>query len=175
MALNEMQKRFVAAYIAEPNATQAAIKAGYSKKTAASQGERLLRHVEISRAVKTGLEAVLTKAGLKAADVIEAIRRPIHGDIRNLFYADGSLKPITELSADDAAMIAGFEVIIKNAVAGDGITDTIHKVKLVDRAKYVEMGAKHFKLLTDVVQHTTDDERMAKLLAGRKRASKAAK
>jgi phage terminase small subunit len=42
-----MQRRFVEAYLLKPNATQAAIKAGYSAKTAASQGERLLRNVEV--------------------------------------------------------------------------------------------------------------------------------
>jgi hypothetical protein len=58
------------------------------------------------------------------------------------------------LSFDEAALIAGFEVVIKNAAAGDGHTDTIHKVKLKDQARYVEMAMKHFGLLTDKVEHS---------------------
>ena len=44
--LNDKQKLFYKEYLIDTNATQAAIRAGYSKKTAYSQGQRLLKHVE---------------------------------------------------------------------------------------------------------------------------------
>lgn len=44
--LNDKQKRFYHEYLIDFNQTQAAIRAGYSKKTAYSQGNRLLKHVE---------------------------------------------------------------------------------------------------------------------------------
>lgn len=47
--LNKYQRKFVAIY--SGNATQAAKKAGYSKKTAYSQGQRLLKNVEIAKAL----------------------------------------------------------------------------------------------------------------------------
>lgn len=46
MALNGRQVQFYKEYLVDSNATQAAIRAGYSKKTAYSQGQRLLKHVE---------------------------------------------------------------------------------------------------------------------------------
>ena len=46
----------MAEYLACMNASEAARRAGYSAKTAASQAERLLRNVEISEAVKKALE-----------------------------------------------------------------------------------------------------------------------
>lgn len=46
MALNEKQKQFYKEYIVDANATQSAIRAGYSEKTAYSQGQRLLKNVE---------------------------------------------------------------------------------------------------------------------------------
>lgn len=46
MALNAKQKQFYKEYVVDANATQSAIRAGYSKKTAYSQGQRLLKHVE---------------------------------------------------------------------------------------------------------------------------------
>ena len=46
MALNEKQKNFYKEYLVDSNATQAAKRAGYSEKTAYSQGQRLLKHVE---------------------------------------------------------------------------------------------------------------------------------
>lgn len=47
MALNERQQRFCDEYLIDLNATQAAIRSGYSKNTAYSMGQRLLKNVEI--------------------------------------------------------------------------------------------------------------------------------
>ena len=54
--LPNRQARFVAEYLIDLNATKAAIRAGYSKKTAYSQGQRLLKNVEVASQVadKTG-------------------------------------------------------------------------------------------------------------------------
>ena len=49
---DERQIRFVEEYIKDLNATQAAIRAGYSKKTARSQGARLLTNVDILEAIQ---------------------------------------------------------------------------------------------------------------------------
>ena len=50
--LNQKQKRFVVEYLIDLNATQSAIRAGYAEKTAYSQGQRLLKHVEIQAAIQ---------------------------------------------------------------------------------------------------------------------------
>lgn len=47
VALNDKQQRFCDEYLIDLNATQAAIRSGYSKKTAYSQGQRLLKHDEV--------------------------------------------------------------------------------------------------------------------------------
>lgn len=52
VALTEKQRRFVDYYVKTANATQAAIKAGYSERTAAQTGARLLRNVKIASAVE---------------------------------------------------------------------------------------------------------------------------
>ena len=54
MKLNYKQKKFVAEYLKEPNATQAAINAGYSKKTSYSQGQRLLKNQKVSSLIDEG-------------------------------------------------------------------------------------------------------------------------
>ena len=52
--LTAKQRRFVAEYLVDLNATQAAIRSGYSHKTAEQQGYRLLRNVQIGAAVDKG-------------------------------------------------------------------------------------------------------------------------
>lgn len=64
MALTPKQQRFVDAYLVEPNATKAAIAAGYSKKTAYSAGGRLLKNVEVAAAVAKRQERASAKADL---------------------------------------------------------------------------------------------------------------
>lgn len=50
--MNERQQRFADAYLENPNATRAAIEAGYSQKTAGSQGQRLLKNVEVAAYIR---------------------------------------------------------------------------------------------------------------------------
>ena len=152
--MNAKQQRFVAEYLKDLNATQAAARAGYSAKTAEQQGWRLLRNAGIAAAVAKGQEKHLESARLTATGTLEAIRRQVYGDIRTLFDEHGNFKPIKQLSEEEASLIAGFEVVIKNAAAGDGHTDTVLKVRLKDQAKYVEMASKHFGLLTERLEHS---------------------
>lgn len=49
--MNARQQAFVEHYLTDLNATQAAIRAGYSEKTAYSAGQRLLKHVEVAPAI----------------------------------------------------------------------------------------------------------------------------
>lgn len=67
--LTERQRRFVEAYLASPNATQAAITAGYSKKTAKSQGQRLLTNVDIAELLKDRVETAIITANEILTDV----------------------------------------------------------------------------------------------------------
>src|SRR5208282_452074 len=57
MSLNARQSRFVAEYIQSGNATQAAIAAGYSERTAGQIGSRLLKKVEVAAQVAKAIRA----------------------------------------------------------------------------------------------------------------------
>jgi len=96
---------------------------------------------------------IRTRAELSAGRTLEQIRRGAFYDVRKLFDAHGRFRPILQLSEEEGAMIGGFEIVKRNITSGDGHVDTVLKVKLVDRAKYVEMAAKHHGLLTEKVEH----------------------
>ena len=164
------QAQFVAEYRKDMNATQAAIRAGYSRKTAASQGERLLRHVEIAVAVAEKTQQQLDKADLTAERTLEEMRRLAFSNVQDLFDEEGNLRPIHTLSREQAACIASLEVIVKNAQAGDGHQDIVHKVRVWDKTRTLEMLGKHFALLVDRVKVEGDDALIAALQAGRNRA-----
>lgn len=159
--LTPKHQLFIAAYLANGlNATQAAIKAGYSAKTAAQAGHRLIRHVEIAAEivqkrveVTAAAAAVLAEeAGeelLTAERVLLEVARLAFVDKRAFFDEFGNLKPIKDLTPAQGACLASFEVIKKNAEAGDGIIDTVHKFKVWDKPKALDMLMKHFNLMIE--------------------------
>ena len=169
------QQLFILEYRKDLNATQAARRAGYSKKTAGQIGERLLKNVEILKAIAQATERQMDRAELSAARVLEEMRRLGFSNVKKLFDEQGNLKPIHELSDEDAACIAGIEVVMKNATAGDGKVDRVLKVKVWDKRATLEMLGKHFALLTERVIHEGGQELIAALYAGRDRAAKRGK
>lgn len=73
--LTEKQKRFVAEYLIDLNATQAAIRAGYSAKTANQQGPRLLVNTGVQQAISQGAQKRVRNAEVTAQDVLEGLYR----------------------------------------------------------------------------------------------------
>lgn len=57
MALTPKQARFVQEYLIDLNATQAAVRAGYSERTACEQGSRLLANVKVQTALQAAMQA----------------------------------------------------------------------------------------------------------------------
>lgn len=176
--LTPLGKRFVAEYLLDLNATRAYMRAHphcTNENTAAVNGWKLLRNAKVKALIATGTAKQLAEQGLSAARVLEELRRLAFSDLRPLFDRHGCLKPIGTLTDAQAAAVAGMEVIIKNAQAGDGHTDTIHKIKLWDKTRALEMLAKHFKLLTEVIQVETSEAQLARLDQGRLRNAHRAK
>jgi phage terminase small subunit len=129
---------FVQAYMANGhNATQAAITAGYSSKTAYSQGQRLLKHVEISGQLAEMAREAGNAAGLTVERVLEEVRRLSFSDPRKLYRKDGTPIPIAELDDDTAAMISAIEV------DADG---RLTRIRLWDKNAALEKAMKHLGL-----------------------------
>ena len=169
MALTPKQRRFVAEYLVDLNATEAAKRCGYSEKTARSQGSDLLTVPDIAKAVAAAQERQLNSIELTAARVLEELRRLAFSDTRAFFDEHGNLRPIHELTAEQGSQLAGIEVIKKNAEAGDGHIDTVHKIKLWDKTRSLEMLCKRFGLLTDRIEVTGAMDLVTRIAAARAR------
>lgn len=78
------------------------------------------------------------------------------GEVKRRWEA-GDVRPLNDLTEEERSCIAGVEVVLKNAEAGDGITDRILKYKLEPRSKYVEMAAKYHSLLVEKVDVSVTD------------------
>lgn len=117
--LTAKQAAFVAEYLVDKNATQAAIRAGYSKRTAASIGEENLRKPEIASAVAANLAKQADTLELSAERILKERARLAFLDPRKLFDEDGAPKPIQALDPDTAAAIVGIDVLEQYEGAGE--------------------------------------------------------
>lgn len=80
--LNPKQRRFVDEYLVDLNAKQAAMRAGYSPKTAESQGSRLLSHAKVSEAIQHGQAQIANKYEVTQEYVIEKLIENLDGSLR---------------------------------------------------------------------------------------------
>ena len=91
--MTEKQKRFADEYLIDLNATQAAIRAGYSKKTAYSQGERLLKNVEVEKYIQERMKQLASEKVATAEEVIQYLTSVLRGEAKG-----------EEIVVDDAGM-----------------------------------------------------------------------
>ncbi len=75
MSLTPKQARFVEEYLVDLNATQAAIRSGYSEKTAYSVGHENLKKPEIAAALQEAKEARSERTGITADEVIQGLKQ----------------------------------------------------------------------------------------------------
>lgn len=165
-ALNPNQERFAAEYLVDLNATQAAIRAGYSPKTAKEQGARLLTNAHIQRAVQERRKEHQANTGLTVERVLTEAMRLAFFDIRKLTDAEGNPLPINQLDDDTAAAIQGLELATERMRGDeDGAETVVRKYKVADKNVALERLFKHLGLFAKDNAQTNPAEAMQKLLA----------
>jgi phage terminase small subunit len=149
------QQMFVKEYLVDLNGTQAAIRAGYSEKTANEIASENLAKPSIVEAVEEAMNKRAEKTGITAERVLNEIAKMAFLDPRKLFDSDGKPLHITALDDDTAASIAGLDVVTMGSQeAGFG---EVMKIKLADKAKNLELLGRHLKLFTDKQEITGKD------------------
>lgn len=161
------QEAFVREYLVDLNATQAAIRAGYSARTAASQGERLLRNVEIQAAITDALAQRAERTKIDADWVLTRLAEEVNADVADLYDDTGRVKPIREWPEIwRKGLVAGIESFpqeIGRDGEGKPIMGTGFKIKLASRDKRIEMLGKHVfvSAFREQVDHTSSDGSMS--------------
>ena len=92
--LTPKQARFVEEYLVDLNATQAAIRAGYSEQTARSIGYENLTKPDIQQAIDEARGKQQQRTEITADRVLEEYAKIAFFDPRKLFTADGAIKPV---------------------------------------------------------------------------------
>ena len=151
MALNARQNRFVVEYCVDKNATQAAIRAGYSPKDANVTGPRLLANAGIAAEIERELEQQTKTIRVDALRILTEYARIAFADTTRAYGPDGKLLPLHQMPADLRRAIASFEVDRRSGDDGQEVT-RLTKVKFWPKTAALEALGKHLQLFVDKLQ-----------------------
>ncbi|MBV7434501.1 terminase small subunit [Cardiobacteriaceae bacterium TAE3-ERU3] len=139
--LTEKQRRFVAEYLIDLNATQAALRAGYSKKSAYSIGQENLKKPEIQNAISEAQEKRNSRINIDADYVLNRLIEVDQLDIADLLDDNNNLLPIKQWPKAWRTSISGFDVHeIGNS---EELATIVKKIKFPDKVKNLELLGKH--------------------------------
>ena len=148
-ALTPKQQRWADEYIKNPNATQAAILAGYSKRTAKQAGTENLAKPYLKEYIEQRLQEISDAKVMDAKEVLETLTQIGRGEIKEttvvtlkkptVVLVDGAKGPYEKLTYQDEAQV--FESPTKNS----------------DRVRALELIGKRHMLWTDKIQATVED------------------
>lgn len=143
--MTKKQKRFVQEYLIDLNATQAAIRAGYSPDTAGSIGNENLKKPEIKAAIDKAEAERSKRTGINQDRVLQEIAKLAFLNPTDVVDMDEATVK-GEANRDDTACIASVKV--KNIPTSDGLI-TEREVKTYDKLKALELLGKHLGMFTD--------------------------
>lgn len=145
--LTDKQELFAREYLKDLNATQAAIRAGYSEKTAQEQSSRLLSNVMVQDRIAELKAERNEEVGIDAAYVLRRLVEIDQMDVLDIVRDDLSLKPVTDWPASWRRYISGFDLAEMFEYTGeDGgkeLAGILKKIKWPDKVKNLELLGKH--------------------------------
>lgn len=145
MALTQKQRLFVDEYLIDLNATQAAIRAGYSKKTAGQIGDENLKKPQIAQAIKDAMDSRNKRAQIDADYVLRRLVEIDQMDVADILDDDMSVKPLKDWPKVWRQYLAGFDVseLFDGAGKEREMVGFLKKLKWPDKVKNLELLGKH--------------------------------
>jgi len=169
--LTDRQIRFIDEYLIDNNGKQAAIRSGYSEKSAEVQASRMLSNAKVLAVLRERQEQLANKYEVTRERVVEEYAKLAFFNIKNAFDDNGGLIDIKQMDDDISAAIAGLEVSEITSGSGDEKTaiGQLKKIRLTDKRAALDSLCKvlgynapektesNVRILTDL-KELTDDE-----------------
>ena len=144
--LTQKQKKFIQHYLIDFNALQAAIAAGYSKKTAGVTGCENLKKPKISAAIKVAVDARAKRTQIDADYVLKRLASIDQMDLSDILTPDGAVKPIPDWPKTWRTYLSGMdvqEIIVGGGAGKDKVAGMLKKIKWPDKVKNLELLGRH--------------------------------
>lgn len=158
--LNQRQEMFCREYIKDLNGTQAAIRAGYSPRTADRMAYELLKKPEIQAFVLQSKAERVEEVKVDANYVLKRLIEIDEMDVADILDDGGDFLPIRKWPKVWRTTLSGLDIAIINS----GDTETIlKKIKWPDKVKNLELLGKHIGVgaFSEKVDHTSSDGSMS--------------
>lgn len=147
----DKSRSFADEYLIDKNATQAAIRAGYSAKTAKDIGCQNLAKLYIREYIDKKLMELSNKANVTATRILFELSKLAFYDARKLYDDDGKPIHISQLDDMTAGAITGVDIV---TVGNDDVGYAeVMKIKVADKKAALELLGKNQKLWTDRIEH----------------------
>ena len=157
--MTKKQKRFIEEYLVDLNATQAAIRAGYSPDTAGSIGSENLKKHEIRARIEKAIAERSKRTGINQDRIVMELAKIALLNPKGLVNFDEAT--IKEDAADeDVAAVASVRVKRFPTKDGEGVE---REVKMYDKTKALELLGRHLGMFKDKVEVSGLDEEKKKL------------
>lgn len=145
MKLTAKQEKFCNEYLVDLNATQAAIRAGYSEKTATAIGAENLTKPYITDFIQIRLKEIQQETGITQKRVLEEYAKIAFSDIRKLFDENNLLVDIKGIPDDIAACLYSVEVdqLWGSSMDGKVQIGETKKVKVWNKINALDSLARH--------------------------------
>lgn len=158
MALTDKQDMFCREYLIDLNATQAAIRAGYSENTARKIGSENLSKPDIQNRIAELKVQRNEQVNIDAAYVLRRLVEIDHMDVLDILLSNGELKPIKDWPKTWRTTLSGMDV---TEMAGDA-AGLLKKIKWPDKVKNLELLGKHIDVsaFKENIDHKSSDGSM---------------
>jgi phage terminase small subunit len=157
--LTEKQARFVEEYLKDLNATQAAIRAGYSEKNADRIGAQLLGKTWVAEAVAARVAERSARTEIDADYVLKKMVEIAEMDVLDIMTDDMSIKPVSQWPKVWRQYLSGFD--LAEMFEGRGyereMVGILKKIKWPDKVKNLELLGRHLGMFKDKVEVTGKD------------------
>lgn len=143
--LTDKQELFAREYLKDLNATQAAIRAGYSEKTAQVQSSRLLSNAMVQDRIAELKGERNEEVGIDAAYVLRRLVEIDQMDVLDIMTDDMSIKPVSQWPTSWRRYLIGFDLAEMFDGRGEEreMVGILKKIKWPDKVKNLELLGKH--------------------------------
>lgn len=143
--LTEKQQRFIDEYLIDLNATQAAIRAGYSVKTAREQASQNLTKLNIQQAISEKMAERSKRTGVNQDRIVLELAKIAFVNAADVIDSDDATIK-ADATADDTAAIQSVKVKVIPTKEGEGVE---REIRLNDKLKALELLGKHLGMWND--------------------------
>ena len=157
--MTDKQERFCEEYMIDLNATQAAIRAGYSPRTAREQAAQNLAKLNIQNRIAQLQAEQSRRTGVTADRVVRELAKIAFANASDLIDPETASVKL-DASRDDLAAIQSIKV---KSFGEDGLE---HEVKLADKLRALDLLGKHLGMYNGTSDDSTDQLKKARDLLG---------